>query len=149
MVEGFIGVDGDPDFLRCLVSVDGEGNGSALRESRILIGGEVEMAGVFAFGGESEGEKVGADGRFGGSAEVHRDAGIVASEGEIESVVFASEFGVLAGADGYFSCPTFFFLRVGGWFIGVRELGPLAVCFWVAGGCHFGVSELFRMENIP
>lgn len=99
-MEGFIGVDGDPDFLRCIVSVDGEGNGSGRGENGSLIGGEVEMAGVFAIGGEREGEKVGADGRFGGSAEVHRDAGIVAREGEMESVVFASEFGVLAGADG-------------------------------------------------
>ena len=99
-MEGFIGVDGDPDFLGCIVSVDGEGNGSALRENRSLIGGEVKMAGVFAARGESEGEKIGADGRFGSSAKVHRDAGIVASEGEMESVVFAGEFGVLAGADG-------------------------------------------------
>lgn len=99
-MEGFIGVDGDPDFLRCIVSVDGEGNGSALREDGILIGGKVEMAGVFAFGGEREREKVGANGRFGFSAKVHRDTGIVACEGELESVVFASEFGVLAGTDG-------------------------------------------------
>ena len=99
-MEGFIGVDGDPDFLRCIVSVDGEGNGSGLGENGSLVGGEVEMAGVFTVGGESEGEKIGAEGRFGGSAEVHRDAGIVAGEGEMKGVVFASEFGVLAGADG-------------------------------------------------
>ena len=99
-MEGFFGVDGDPDFLGCIVSVDGEGNGSTLGENGSLIGGEVKMAGVFATSGEREGEKVGADGRFGSSAKVHRDAGIVASEGEMESAVFTSEFGVLAGADG-------------------------------------------------